>query len=46
MKIPSEAVEAIAEILSRGKNAEVAERRGRVIVWEVTSKKKYESPVA
>lgn len=36
------AIQEINEILSRGKGVEIAVRNGRVIVWEINSKKKYE----
>ena len=36
------AVETINEILTNGKEAQIAVRNNRLIVWEVQSKKKYE----
>ena len=35
----------IVEILSADKTAEVGIRNGKIIVWEVSSKKKYETAV-
>lgn len=42
VELPPEAVEAIAGILARGHSAEVSVRHGHIIVWEMTSKKKYD----
>ena len=36
------AIQKINEILSRGKGVEVAVRNGRLVVWELNSKKQYE----
>ena len=36
------AVKEINEILSRGKGVEIAVRNGKLVVWELNSKKKYE----
>lgn len=44
--IPPEAVKAIEEILSRGRSAEVSVRHGHLIIWEVSSKKKYDEVAA
>lgn len=32
----------IIEILNRGKNVEIGLRKNKVVIWEVTSKTKYE----
>lgn len=46
IKIPAlvtpEAVQRVNEILSRGKGVELGIRNGRLVVWEIASKKKYE----
>lgn len=39
------AVQEINEALSRGKSVEVAYRNGKLIIWEVSNKKKYEVAV-
>ena len=36
------AIQEINEILSRGKGVEVAVRNGRLVIWELSSKKRYE----
>ena len=36
----------IEESLTTGKTVEIAERHEKVIVWAVSSKKKYEQPIA
>lgn len=36
------AIQEINEILSRGKGVEIAVRNGKLVVWELNSKKKYE----
>ena len=40
------AVQMINEALSAGKGVELAVRNGRLIIWETSSKKKYEVVVA
>ncbi len=40
------AVQEINEILSRGKGVEIAVRNGKLVIWEMNSKKKYEVAVA
>ena len=40
-----ETVAKIEEILTAGKTVEIAERHNKVIVWAVSSKKKYEQPI-
>lgn len=46
IRLTPEAVRQIEEILTAGKTVEIAERHGKVIVWAVSSKKKYEQPIA
>ena len=43
VNLTPKAVQEINEILSRGKEVEIAVRSGKVVVWETTSKKKYEA---
>lgn len=40
------AVQIINEMLSCGKGVEIAVRNGRLIIWETSSRKKYEVVVA
>lgn len=44
--LSSKAVKEINEILSRGKGVEIAVRNGKLVIWEMNSKKKYEVAVA
>ena len=46
ISLSEKAVKAINESLSRGKAIEIAVRNGKVVVWETTSKKKYEAIVS
>lgn len=46
IRLTPEAVRQIEEILTTGKTVEIAERHEKVIVWAVSSKKKYELPIA
>ena len=46
IRLTPEAVRQIEEILTAGKTVEIAERHEKVIVWAVSSKKKYEQPIA
>lgn len=46
IRLTPEVVRQIEEILAAGKTVEIAERHERVIVWAVSSKKKYEQPIA
>ena len=46
LKLTPEAVSKIEEILTTGKTVEIAERHEKVVVWAVSSKKKYEQPIA
>lgn len=39
------AIQQIQEILTAGKDVEIAVRNGRLVIWEVTNKKKYEAVV-
>ena len=36
------AIQEINKILSRGKGVEIAVRNGKLVVWELSSKKQYE----
>ena len=45
IRLTPEAVRKIEEILTTGKTVEIAERHEKVIVWAVSSKKKYEQPL-
>lgn len=42
LKLTNEAVTAINEILARGKSVEIAVRKNKIIIWEVSSKTRYE----
>ena len=42
IRLTPEAVRQSEEILTTGKTVEIAERHEKVIVWAVSSKKKYE----
>lgn len=44
IKLVPELIRAIEEILSAGKTVEIAVRNGKIVVWAVNSKKKYEQP--
>ncbi len=46
INLSPKAVQEINEILSRGKGVEIAVRNGKLVIWEVSSKKKYEVTVA
>lgn len=46
ISLSPKAIQQINESLSNGKDVQVAVRNGRLIVWEMTSKKKYEVVVA
>lgn len=46
IRLTPEAVRQIEEILTTGKTVEIAKRHEKVIVWTVSSKKKYEQPIA
>lgn len=45
IRLTPEAVRQIEEILTTEKTVEIAERHEKVIVWAVSSKKKYEQPI-
>lgn len=46
VKLVPEIVRAIEDILKSGKTVEIAVRNGKVVLWAVSSKKKYEQPIA
>lgn len=46
ISLSPKAISQINESLSSGHDVQVAVRNGRLIVWELTSKKKYEVVVA
>lgn len=46
IRLTQEAVRKIEEILAAGKTVEIAERHEKVVVWAVSSKKKYDEPIA
>ena len=46
IRLTPEVVRKIEEILTAGKSVEIAQRRDSVVVWAVSSKKKYEEPIA
>lgn len=46
ISLSPKAVKEINEILSRGKGVEIAVRNGKLVIWEMNSKKKYEVAVA
>lgn len=45
-QLSPETVAKIEEILTAGKTVEIAERHEKVVVWAVSSKKRYEQPIA
>lgn len=45
VKITDEVLEAIKRILERGKGVEIGIRGGKLIIWEIESKKKYETAI-
>ena len=46
IRLTPEVVRKIEEILTAGKTVEIAERHEKGVVWAVSSKKKYEQPIA
>lgn len=46
VKLVPEIIRAIEEILNSGKTVEIAMRNGKLVLWAVSSKKKYEQPIA
>lgn len=46
IRLTPEVVRKIEEILTTGKTVEIAQRHDTVVVWAVSSKKKYEQPIA
>lgn len=45
IKLSQEMIKQIEQILANGRSAELAIRNGKVILWAVTNKKKYEMPI-
>lgn len=45
VKITDEVIEEIKKILDRGKGVEIGVRGGKLIIWELESKKKYETAI-
>lgn len=45
VKLVPELIKAIEEILNSGKTVEIAVRNGKLVLWAVNSKKKYEQPI-
>lgn len=46
IKLDPNIIALIEEILNSGKTVEIAVRNGKVVIWAVSSKKKYERPIA
>ena len=46
IRLTNELIRQIEQILSQGRTVEMAVRNGKVILWAVNSKKKYELPIA
>lgn len=46
VKLVPEIIRAIEEILKSGKTVEIAVRNGKIVLWAVSSKKRYEQPIA
>ena len=46
IRLTPEVVREIEEILTAGKTVEIAERHEKVVIWAVSSKNKYEQPIA
>ena len=46
VKLNQEMIREIERILSQGRTVEMAIRSGKIILWSVNSKKKYELPIA
>ena len=46
IRLTNELIRQIEQILSQGRTVEMAVRNGKVILWSVNSKKKYELPIA
>ena len=45
VKIDEKVVEEIQKIIARGKGVEIGVRSGKLIIWEIESKKKYETAI-
>lgn len=45
IRLVPELIRAIEEILNSGKTVEIAVRNGKIVLWAVNSKKKYEQPI-
>lgn len=45
VRITEEALTEIKKILDRGKGVEIGVRGGKLIIWEIESKKKYETAI-
>lgn len=45
IRLSPKAIATLNEILSRGKEVEIAVRNGRLVIWETSSHKKYEVAV-
>ena len=45
IRLTNELIRQIEQILSQGRTVEMAVRNGKVILWSVNSKKKYELPI-
>lgn len=43
VKLTSDMIRKIEEVLSKGKNAELAIRKDCIVLWGVSSKKEYET---
>ena len=43
--IDDSAKEKLEEILARNKNAEIGIRNGKLVIWELESRKKYETVI-
>lgn len=46
IKLTSDFIKEIEEILNAGKTAEISIRNGKIVLWAVNSKKKTEQPIA
>lgn len=45
IRLTAETVKMIEQIINRRKNVEVGVKNGKLCVWELSSKTKYEQPV-
>lgn len=46
ISLDPELIAEIEEILKSGKSVEIAVRNGKIVVWAVSNKKRYEQPIA